>query len=335
MNRRHEHQPVNASKDKRLSRFLQSPLITMMFGHLPHPLSRFYLGLFGTLYFMLAPDERRAIKKALEFCLENKGIPNGAKNYWKRTRKGIIDHYHEKLYLAFPPYDRVKQDLERRGKISGLETLNRTLDKGRGVIMVTGHYGAVEYLPAFLSFQGYQVTAMVHCNSKALREILDQRAARVGIKLLDPKSETVFFPATQHLKEGRILVTQCDEIDMWHPYKNKKINFLGLEMGLDKSLDILARKTRAPVLFGLNHRRGRRRYELVIEDPSQHPAAQGLRLVSAQCLALLESYIYMQPEAWYEWKKLKPFLEQTVFDISDENYQRLRLSDQMALHSAG
>ncbi|MBW1710738.1 MAG: hypothetical protein JRJ73_12795, partial [Deltaproteobacteria bacterium] len=91
----------------------------------------------------------------------------------------------------------------------------------------------------------------------------------------------------------------------------------------------------APVLFGLNHRRGQRRYELVIEQPSGHPATRGLDLVSAQCLTLLESYIYMNPPAWYEWKKLKPFLEQVVFEPSDENYQRRRLSDQMAFHSAG
>jgi len=335
MNRRDEHQSVNASKDKRLSRFLQSPLITMMFGHLPHFLSRLYLGFFGAIYFLLASDERRTIKKALHLCLEELHGPNGNRGSWRRTRKGIIDHYHEKLYLAFPPYDRVKQDLERRGQVSGLEILDQALQKGRGAIMVTGHYGAVEYLPVFLSFRGYQVTAMVHCNSRALRRILEERAARIGIKLLDPKSETIFFSAVQHLKEGRVLVTQCDEINMWHPYKNKKINFLGLEVGLDKSLDIMARKTQAPVLFGLNHRRGRRRYELVIEDPSQHPAAQDLKLISARCLTLLESYIYMHPEAWYEWKKLKPFLERASLEVSHENNQRLGLSGQMAFHSAG
>ncbi|MBW2142042.1 MAG: lysophospholipid acyltransferase family protein, partial [Deltaproteobacteria bacterium] len=219
--------------------------------------------------------------------------------------------------------------------VTGLENLDQALSEGKGAILVTGHYGAVEFIPAILSFKGYKVTAMVHCNSKALRRILEERAARLGIKLLDPKSETVFFSAIQHLKEGRILLTQCDEISMWRPYQNRKINFLGLEVGLDRCLDIMARKSRAPVLFGLNHRRGQRRYELVIEQPSGHPATRGLDLVSAQCLTLLESYIYMNPPAWYEWKKLKPFLEQVVFEPSDENYQRRRLSDQMAFHSAG
>ncbi|MBW2085793.1 MAG: lysophospholipid acyltransferase family protein [Deltaproteobacteria bacterium] len=330
-----DHQSTTSPKDKRLSRFLQSPLITLFFGHLPPSLSRHYLGLFGLAYFRFAADERKTIQRALNFCLRDGLTPGEARRRWTRTRRGIIDHYYEKLFLAFPAAERVRRSLERQVEVSGLKILDQALTAGRGVILVTGHYGAVEFIPAVLSLKGYPVTAMVHCNTKTLRKILDERSALVGINILDPKSESVFFSVIKNLQQGRILVTQCDEINMWRPYRNKKVKFLGLEVGLDRSLDIMARKSKAPVLFGLNHRRSRRRYELVIEQPAQHPAAQALELTSAQCLAILETHIYMHPEAWYEWKKLKPFVERTISEVSNENLQRLRLSNQMAFHSAG
>ncbi|MBT4363333.1 MAG: lysophospholipid acyltransferase family protein [Desulfobacterales bacterium] len=332
--------PVDTSDHSRkgkkqinLSTFLQHPVNVLLLTFLPNFLTRIYLGILGTAYFIFASSERKKIKIALKYSQRTQNPLGCEKKNWRLTRSNIIDHYHEKLFLAFKSYNKVIKTLKNRNMVKGIKLLDQTLAGNKGAILVTGHYGAVEFIPGILSILGYPVTVMVHCKSKKLRKVLEEKSRRSGIELLDPKSGSVFFSAVKHLKQGRILITQCDELDMWKTYKNKKINFLGLQVGLDKSLDLLALKSKAPVLFGLNHRLGHNRYELEIENPEMHPSARRHELISTKCLKVLESYIYSHPEAWYEWKKIEPFIKQTGHNINYANKKSFSLSGKMAVHT--
>ncbi|MBU1275896.1 MAG: lysophospholipid acyltransferase family protein [Proteobacteria bacterium] len=291
-----------------ISSFLQLPWNTWLFGSLPPLLSKFYLRTLAALYFQLASKERSAIKRSLEATLGASPTPRQDRRRWARARAGIIDHYHEKLYLAFKSYSTIRQNCLDRVKIRNQELLDQALAQGRGVILITGHYGALEFMPGALAFREYPLSVMVHCKTPRLKVILEERAAGAGTELMDPKSGEVLFTALEHLKRGRILITQCDEISMWRPYKDKTVRFLGLEVPLDRSMDLLARKSKAVVLMGLVHRLGGRRYELELLDPAKHPAAQGQQNVSVRCLSVLTEYIFQRPDHWYEWKKLNQFL---------------------------
>ena len=293
---------------KDISSFLQLPYNTWIFGTLPPWLSKLYLRTLGALYFQIASKERAAIQRSLEGTLGKASSPRQARRRWARTRGGILDHYHEKLYLAFKSYPTIRSNCLGRVKIRNQELLDQAMEQGRGVILITGHYGALEFLPGALAFRDYPLSVMVHCKTPRLKAILEERAAGAGTELMDPKSGEVFFTALDHLKRGRIVITQCDEINMWRPYKDKTTKFLGHTVPLDRSMDILARKSKAVVLMGLVHRLDGRQYELELLDPAAHPAAQQSRQVSVQCLSVLSEYIFAQPDHWYEWKKLNQFL---------------------------
>ena len=289
-----------------------------------------YLGALAGLYFKLAGKESGAIKRALTHCLP------GAKlgRVWPKVRAGIIDHYHEKLYLAFKSYPTIRGNCLNRVKLSNQEVLDQALAQGRGVLLITGHYGALEFMPGALAFRDYPLSVMVHCKTPRLKAILEERSAQADTELMDPKSGEVFFTALEHLKRGRVLVTQCDEISMWKPYKDKTTEFLGLTVPLDRSMDLLARKSKAVVVMGLVHRRGRRRYELELLDPAAHPAGQGQTQVSAQCLSVLSEYILQEPHQWYEWKKLNQFLPAQVDTVNAHNKTE-HLFDSLALQPGG
>lgn len=319
---------------KDISSFLQLPCNTWIFGNLPSWLSRLYLWILGALYFRVSSQERIAILHSLEATLGETAGPREARRRWVRTRRGILDHYHEKLYLAFKSYPTIRRNCLRRVSISNQELLDRALAQGRGVILITGHYGALEFLPGALAFRDYPLSVMVHCKTPHLKAILEQRAAGAGTELMDPKSGEVFFTALDHLKRGRILVTQCDEINMWRPYKDKTTTFLGHTVPLDRSMDILARKSKAVVLMGLVHRLGGRRYQLEIMDPAAHPAAQQSGQVSVRCLSVLSDYILRRPDHWYEWKKLNQFLPAPQ-EAVDADKTTDRLFDPMAFQPGG
>ncbi len=302
-----------------LSSFFQLGFNTWVFRWLPGWLSRSYLGALGRIYFHMDNNHRRSIQVSLAtFAGARKGLPSPGR-LWPRVRAGIIDHYHEKLTLGFSSYKKIKSHALERIEVRGGEHLEQALAAGRGVIMVTGHFGAVEFLPGALAFRGLPVTVMVHCKTPALRERLEGFAAQAGTMLLDPKAQATFFQAVDHLKRGRILMTQCDEISMWRPYPDRSLDFLGLRLRLDRSLDLLARKSGAAVVFGLVHRLGRGRYRLALE-PIAVPG-QGARgeLVSQACLTRLSENIYANPAAWYEWKKLAQFIPTSSGAAVDED----------------
>jgi KDO2-lipid IV(A) lauroyltransferase len=286
-----------------LSRMLQSGPNVWLFRRL-HPIaSRWLLGMVGRAYFHLDQKKRSKIINSLESFIGPEAGPDQVQRLWSSVRAGIIDHYHEKLMLGFKPLDSLQKLLMKRLEVEGDNVLAQAFSMGRGVIMVTGHFGAVEYIPLSLAMLGYPLTTMVHCKSQGLREALEHKASLFNTNLLDPKSESVLFRALQELKEGRVLITQCDELDCWRPYRNQSINFLGMDCGLDRSLDLLARKSRSPVVFGLMHREPGRRYRLRLHPVTPTGTAPRSQ-VALTCLNLLNQNIRQEPEAWYEWSKL-------------------------------
>jgi KDO2-lipid IV(A) lauroyltransferase len=311
-----------------LSRLLQTGPSVWMFEHLHPTASRWILGLVGRVYFALDKKKRQRIVASLEAFLESENDPRRLAALWSQVRSGVIDHYHEKLMLGFKPLESLQALLAKRLTIQGEEVLTQAYEQGRGVIMVTGHFGAVEYIPLSLAMCRYPLTTMVHCKSHGLRQALQYKASLFNTNLLDPKSESVLFRALQELKQGRVLITQCDELDCWRPYPNQSINFLGLDCGLDRSLDLLARKSGSPVVFGLMHREAGRRYRLSLHSVSQLSAAPKGQ-VARTCLELLNQNIRQEPEAWYEWAKLARLIDDTP-PVAHTNHEPGRLPSKAA-----
>ncbi len=313
-----------------LSTYLQTKQNALVLRYSPLWLGRAWLGLKGAMFFAGNPRARRSVERCLRLCHDSGRV----RRLWPSVRAGMVDHYHEKLLLAARPFSWFRHVHLERTELEGAEVLESALAAGRGVILVTAHYGAVELIPSALALRGYPVSVMVHCKTEGLRRRLQALADRIGINLLDPKAGSVVFGALEQLQQGRILMTQCDEMDMWRPYPNRSVRFMGLDMQLDKALDVLARKSGARPLFALAHRLGGYRYRLSLQRPERHPAAVGLKNLSAQCLAILDRYIRDDPGAWYEWKKLDSRLIRPAVRELDENPRSSGLLGAMAPETA-
>lgn len=314
-----------------LSLVVQRPAVVHAASWLPMWASRLIVHLAGRLYFFFAQEEKRNVKKALSQVLRP-GTEKELQAHWAQTRNGIIEHYFEKLMLGFHPFERFSAFVRDHVEITGSQALAAAHAQGRGVLLVTGHFGAVEYIPGALMHAGYKVTVLVHCRTPKLAQDLTARSASVGIELLDPKNAHVCYEILKHLKRGRVVLTQVDEFEMWSPYKNRKARFLGLRLGLDRTLDILSRKSGAPIVFGLCHRRGPGRFELACQDPAASAPAHRPTLAGEQCLTLLNYNIYTAPHQWYEWKKIAPLAAREALH---ENNQSVSIPGRMALFPAG
>jgi lauroyl/myristoyl acyltransferase len=182
--------------------------------------------------------------------------------------------------------------------------LQDALEEGRGVIIATGHYGALELLPIYLAVKKYATVTVAKFSTKRLKEIILPRANGHGLDIVVPGDGTnVFREASKVLGQNKIFVTQCDETDTWHRDADTTMEFLGERIRPDRMLKVLCRRTGAALLLGLLQREGKNGYKLVL----QRVPCEGDEPVNVRTLKLLEGHIYEHPEQWYEWKKSDRF----------------------------
>ena len=290
-----------------LSKFCQAKFNVFLFKFLPFWVSRWYLFQIGKIYYLFKRREKALIQATIRYILGEGLETHSLKTLIKAAFRGIIDHYHEKLFVAYSNFPRLLKFLKKRIKLSGEEELQEVLAKGRGIILVTGHYGAVEFLPGALAVRGYPVTMICRFQTNALRESLQKRAEAVGLHLVDSDDGNVFLAAVKALKNGRILITECDEFDEWRPTEGQNVSFLNCTLTGDRTLDILRKRSGAPIVTALMQRNGRKSYTLNLVPVLTNPAE---RTATGQaCLQVLEAAIEATPAQWYQWKKFGQMLD--------------------------
>jgi len=283
-----------------LSKFLQMRLNSFLFRWLPFAVSRYYLATLGELYYLLHWREKRLIRQTVAHVFRPKLAPEDLEEKIRDTFTGIFDHYHEKLFTAYSHFKRLLKFLQHKIRLAGEEQLQEALAAGKGVILVTGHYGAVEFLPGALAVNGYPAAMICRFQTNRLRDSLTWRARAVGLELIDADDGNIILAAMKALKAGRILITECDEFDEWRLDPHRQSYFLGCQMPGDRSLDILRKRSGAPVITALVERHGCQSYTLNLT-----PVMNGADPASAseECLQVLEAAIEAHPEQWYQWKK--------------------------------
>lgn len=288
-----------------LSQFFQVPINVAIFQWYPHQVLRSYMRLMGRFYFSRRQAERERHLRSLRETLRNGRHGNSCgPDLEASVLQGIYDHYFEKLLLAYWGYDRMRNFLLKRVSLVHADLLDAALREGRGVVLATAHYGAVEFLPGTLTLRGYPVTMVVRYKTAKLKRTLEHRASRVNVRLLDLEEGGIVSKAMKSLKEGRIFVTELDEMKLWKPSAHKMMNFFGHRVPLDRAVELLHRRSGSPVVLGLMERLGNWRYQLVFETATEHHAAPTGLGPDAQLLKQLEHYIYDAPDHWYIWNDL-------------------------------
>jgi Kdo2-lipid IVA lauroyltransferase/acyltransferase len=286
---------IRAKKD--LSRFLQKQPNIYLAKVLPFYVYKKYLSIIGFYYYGVNGKERKTILNSFKYVLGDRLNKLSFCYFLFKTYNGIFNHYFEKMINAHKPLVGMMQYLNSNIAFSGKEILDGILLKNRGCVFVTGHFGAVEYLPLLLASHNYRASMILRFKTKALRDALLERTKSVDIELIDAESPKVIFKALKAVREGRILITLCDEIEQWRPSKKEHMEIFGYHAPKDRTLDLLYKRSKAPVCFGIVLRK-KPGYELKI-----HPISD-LDVNLSACentWTLLEQYIYKHPDQWYQW----------------------------------
>ena len=219
--------------------------------------------------------------------------------------RGILHHYCEKLFNAYESVPNLKAFFDQSIEAPSLHKIDEALKQEKGILFVTGHFGGIEYIPIFLSLHGYPISVIIKCATDQLKERLHQRARELGIRVIDAGKENVLGAVIRDLKANRVVFIECDEIEEWKPSKTEKMSFLGRRIGVDKTINLIQRRSGAQVVFGLLHRVSLEKYSFIIRsyqdvmEKGPVPASS----VGAGLLKVFEHYVWQYPDRWYQWKK--------------------------------
>lgn len=288
-----------------LSQFFQLSFNVKLARVMPLACLRAYMYALGTLYYATKARESIKMIACLEFVLASRA--SSLNFYWGavKTFCGIFEHYLEKLLMAHRPFTSMMQFLHTRLRIRNKEYLDRIAEAGTGGIIVTGHFGAVEYLPLAMAMNGYKVAMIVRFKTQALKRELMKRAALTDVILIDADEPKVAFRALEVIKSGRFLITECDEFSEWRPHRAEKISVFGNRLSRDKTLDFFYRRAKVPAVLCLMKREGD---GFVLSVDSLADGTQGIS-VSERAWNCLEKHILEAPEQWYQWKDAAAVLE--------------------------
>jgi KDO2-lipid IV(A) lauroyltransferase len=247
-----------------LSSFLQSQPNIFIYQRLGWRFAFYYTTVLGGLYFFFNRKDKRKIKKSIHSVFSGLKNPSEKNSITLAVFRGIILHYYEKLFNAFSSAETLKTFFEIYMKNEGMTAIEQGLSKGNGVLLVTGHFGGVEFIPGYLAANNFPVTIIVRFSSNILRNISIQKAKDFSARIIDvDNTPNIMKAIIENLKENRIVITQCDEINEWKSYKHNRVSFLGKDIHLDRTMDILFKRVNPAIVFGLMHRESDYRYRFV------------------------------------------------------------------------
>jgi lauroyl/myristoyl acyltransferase len=268
---------------------------------LPRAVCYGYLQLLGKLYYLTNRRERHLIAQNIRDMLGDRD-PAYVKGIVRQTFKGIFAHYYEKMFSAFRGVKSIRKLIYRQFTIRNRHLIDEALAQKRGLILVTAHWGAVEFIPWVLGLLGYPISVVVECTTRRLEQALREKTKYADCELITGSSNvSVFYRALRSLKNNRLLMTECDEVDAWRRRKDRTIDLFGRKLFFDNTLDVMARRTGSPVVGVFLKRVSRSRYTLICEPVGTAERGE----TAKQALELWQKYVTMHPEQWYQWKKWK------------------------------
>jgi phosphopantetheine--protein transferase-like protein len=196
-------------------------------------------------------------------------------------------------------------------RVENLDAFVTAFRKGKGVLILTGHFGNWE-VATVAGIQNYpEVHGRFHFVRRPIKprwldQLVTQRFNRAGFGVMGKRGS--LDRIVERLEAGDVIVFPFDQYA--HRPDGIDVEFFGHPAGTFKSLAIIALATGAPVLPAASWREPDGQHVLRFEDPLSLPnhenANEAIRGTTRAFNAALERLVLRHPEQWYwvhrRWK---------------------------------
>ena len=203
-----------------------------------------------------------------------------------------------KNYLDLIRIPRMKpQQIKRQVTPHGVHHLVDALARGKGVMLVTAHFGSFDMAVQLLAVHSVRTTIPVEAlePERLLDHVVSLRKNK-GLNIIPAKSGAL-QAMIKALRNGEIVLIACDrDITGEAP----KALFFGEETRLPDMAVRIALRTGAAIIPVFNLRRDDGRYDVYVEPPVE-AASDGSSAVAEhmkEVIRVMEKYIKSCPEQW-------------------------------------
>ncbi|NIR44699.1 MAG: lysophospholipid acyltransferase family protein [Gemmatimonadetes bacterium] len=226
------------------------------------------------------------------------------------TARACFDHVGRE-WLSVPYVTRRGLDeVRRRVDMSGAaDTARRAYGEGRGVVVVSGHFGNWELAGSVLPALGFPTDAVMQgIKNEPLDRFVRQIRRRNGMGLIDRARAWDVLVA--QIAAGRMVAFVADQDAREN---GVFVPFFGRPASTHRAPALLALRTGAPMLVGGVHRTGHREYRLWlvrIEPPTTGDVKNKVKEMTTSWVAELERWVRLYPEQYFwhhkRWKSVPP-----------------------------
>ena len=191
--------------------------------------------------------------------------------------------------------------IKKRIEIIGKEYLNDALSKGKGVILVSAHFGNFPLMMSALAFLGYKISGIMRpMRDKRVEKFFMKKRDKTDIKTIYSQPRNVCVSTTLKVLRNNELV--FIPLDQNFGTGGVFVNFFGQKAATATGPVVLARRSGAALLPCFIVRQEDDRHKIIFEPPldlEQGKDAQESILNNTQRLTnIIEFYIRKYPAEW-------------------------------------
>ena len=253
----------------------------------------YYANKLGSICYQLLKIRQKEARKNISIAFP-KLSEKKRENILKDTYRFFI--YSSMQFLSLP-----KSITHGNISVNGTQYLKEALDKNKGVLLVSGHFGLWELILGWFGINKYSLLLIgqKQKNVGADRFINELRKNN-GIKILPRKSSLELMYSA--LENNDILTLASDQ-------DAKKsgifINFFGVKASTPKGAALFHLKSKSPIIFVTCHMESINKYILNIE-PVKTQNKSDIESITISYTRLLENVIKKHPEQYFwfhrRWK---------------------------------
>jgi KDO2-lipid IV(A) lauroyltransferase len=245
----------------------------------------------GDVLWCILPRRRRVALQNIERSLGRELAPAEVRRLGRRS----FQHLGMNLVEACRYFLRPTEVMLSRVHIEGVEHVRRAAADGRGILVLTAHYGNWELLAAAHGLTGLPLSFVVRpLDDPILDDLADRFRQRTGAERI--VKHRAVREVMQALRRGRMVGILLDQNATRG--EGVFVPFFGVPASTSKGLALLALRTGAPVVPIFLRREPDGRHCMDVRPPLPAPADGDVQTYTAAFNDAIEAAIRRAPEQW-------------------------------------
>ncbi|MFM7217066.1 MAG: lysophospholipid acyltransferase family protein [Bacteroidota bacterium] len=271
---------------------------------LPFPLLYGLSDLLFIIFYHLVPYRKKLVLENLR-----RSFPEKTESELKKIRREFYRHFGDLIVESIKTFTASRKAIVARVELVNADLVESFYEKGKSVILVTGHYANWEWPALTLPFVSSHTATGIYkkLTDPFFDRLLQKSRSRFGLNLMSTREVQGFFKDhTDELCTYGFINDQSPS----DPRRGHWMTFLNQDTCVLMGVETYARKYDLPVVYVDIRKASRGKYRLTYRLVTDAPLSTAEYRITEDCARINESIIREAPAYWLwthrRWKHRRP-----------------------------